>query len=308
LKISHLRGEILVFTSAFFFATTGVLAKLIILGGNISALRLTQVRIGGTFLLLLVYLLVSDRSSLKVTRKEIPNLILMGIIGIAGVQALYFFAVTRMPVSITLVIEFTAPIWIALFIRYFKKQIVKPLMWWGIGTAFSGLVLVMEIWNGLKLDTLGVIATFLDALCLSFYYLRSEATVKTRSGISLLTFVFGFATLFFAIIQPIWTFPTEILTKQLSLHDLSPGNFIIGWQLIGILIVFGSIIPYIFVTYGLKYIPASQGSVIAMTEPVIAGAIAWVVLSEALTPVQLLGGFTVLFGIYLTEKSRQSAD
>lgn len=307
MKLKNLRGEILVFASASFFATTGVLAKLIILGGNISALRLTQVRIGGTFTLLLAYLLLSDRSALKVTRKEIPNLILMGIIGIAGVQALYFFAVTRMPVSITLVIEFTAPIWIALFIRFYKKQIVRPLMWWGIGTAFSGLVLVMEIWNGLKLDTLGVITTFLDALCLSFYYIRSEATVKNRSGLSLLTFVFGFATLFFAIIQPIWTFPTEIFTTKLSLQDLSPGHFIIGWQLIGILIVFGSIIPYIFVTYGLKYIPAAQGSVIAMTEPVIAGAIAWIVLSEALSLIQLLGGFTVLFGIYLTEKSRQSS-
>lgn len=299
-------GEILVISSAFFFATTGVIAKLIIAGG-ISPVRLTQIRTTGVFIALLIFLLITNRQALRVTRKELPNLISMGIIGIAGVQAFYFFAVTRMPVSITLVIEFTAPIWIALFIRFFRKQIVKPMMWWGIGTALAGLLLVTEIWSGLKLDGIGVIAAFIDALFLAYYFLRLEATVKIRNGLSLLVYVFGFAALSLAIVQPPWTFPFEIFTTQLSLEELSPGNVIVGWQLIGILIIFGSIIPYIFITYGVKNIPASQASVIAMLEPVIAGGIAWLVLSEALTPLQIVGGATVLVGIYLTERARQGA-
>ena len=282
------------------------MAKLIIAGG-ISPVRLTQIRTTGVFIALLLFLLITNREALKVTRRELPNLILMGIIGIAGVQAFYFFAVTRMPVSITLVIEFTAPIWIAIFIRFFRKQIVKPMMWWGIGTALAGLLLVTEIWQGLKLDGIGVIAAFIDALCLAYYFLRLESTVKTRNGLSLLVYVFGFAALSLAIVQPPWSFPTEIFTAQLSLEDLSPGNYIVGWQLIAILIIFGSIVPYIFVTYGVKNIPASQASVIAMLEPVIAGGIAWLVLSEALTPLQIIGGATVLAGIYLTERARQGA-
>lgn len=282
------------------------MAKLIIAGG-ISPVRLTQIRTTGVFIALLLFLLITNREALKVTRKELPNLILMGIIGIAGVQAFYFFAVTRMPVSITLVIEFTAPIWIAIFIRFFRKQIVKPMMWWGIGTALAGLLLVTEIWQGLKLDGIGVIAAFIDALCLAYYFLRLESTVKTRNGLSLLVYVFGFAALSLAIVQPPWSFPTEIFSAQLSLEDLSPGNYIVGWQLIAILIIFGSIVPYIFVTYGVKNIPASQASVIAMLEPVIAGGIAWLVLSEALTPLQIIGGATVLAGIYLTERARQGA-
>ena len=297
-------GELLVISSAFFFATTGVLAKLIIAGG-ISPVRLTQIRTTGVFIALLLFLLITNRQALRVTRKELPNLLMMGLFGIAGVQAFYFFAVTRMPVSITLVIEFTAPIWIAFFIRFFRHQIVKPLMWWGIGTALAGLLLVTEIWSGLKLDGIGVIAAFIDALFLAYYFVRLEATVKIRDGLSLLVYVFGFAALALAIVQPLWSFPTEIFSAQLSLEELSPGNYIVGWQLIGILIVFGSIMPYLFITYGVKQIPASQASVIAMLEPVIAGGIAWIVLSEALTPLQILGGATVLVGIYLTERARQ---
>jgi drug/metabolite transporter (DMT)-like permease len=305
--VRRFTGEILVVSSAFFFATTGVIAKLIIAGG-ISPVRLTQIRTTGVFLALLLFLLITNRQALRVTRKELPNLFMMGLFGIAGVQAFYFFAVTRMPVSITLVIEFTAPIWIALFIRFFRHHIVKPMMWWGIGTALAGLLLVTEIWSGLKLDGLGVIAAFIDALFLAYYFLRLEATVKIRDGLSLLVYVFGFAALSLAIMQPIWSFPTEIFTAQLSLEELSPGNYIIGWQLIAILIVFGSILPYLFITYGVKRIPASQASVIAMLEPVIAGGIAWLVLSEALTPLQIIGGATVLAGIYLTELSRVGAD
>jgi len=299
-------GELLVISSAFFFATTGVLAKLIIAGG-ISPVRLTQIRTTGVFIALLLFVLITNRQALRVTRKELPNLLMMGLFGIAGVQAFYFFAVTRMPVSITLVIEFTAPIWIAIFIRFFRHQIVKPLMWWGIGTALAGLLLVTEIWSGLKLDGIGVIAAFVDAIFLAYYFVRLEATVKIRDGLSLLVYVFGFAALALAIVQPLWSFPTEIFTAQLSLEELSPGNYIVGWQLIGILIVFGSIMPYLFITYGVKQIPASQASVIAMLEPVIAGCIAWIVLSEALTPLQILGGATVLVGIYLTERARQEA-
>lgn len=235
-------GEIFVVSSAFFFATTGVIAKLIIAGG-ISPVRLTQIRTTGVFLALLLFLLITNRQALRVTRKELPNLFMMGLFGIAGVQAFYFFAVTRMPVSITLVIEFTAPIWIALFIRFFRHHIVKPMMWWGIGTALAGLLLVTEIWSGLKLDGLGVIAAFIDALFLAYYFIRLEATVKIRDGLSLLVYVFGFAALSLAIMQPIWSFPTEIFTAQLSLEELSPGNYIIGWQLIAILIIFGSILP-----------------------------------------------------------------
>lgn len=301
------RGEIMVFASAFFFATTGVLAKLIISGG-INPVQLTQIRAIGTFCFLFLFVIATNRNSLKVRKHELPNLILTGVIGMASVQALYFFAVTRMPISITLVIEFTAPIWIALFIRFFRKQVVRPLMWWGIGTALFGLILVTEIWSGLKLDAIGVIATFIDALCLSFYYLKSEEIVKSRSGMSLLVYAFGSASIFLAIIQPVWLFPTEIFAAQISLQELNSGLFVYGWQLIGALIIFGSILPYILITYGLKYIPASQGSVIAMSEPVIAGGIAWVVLGESLSNIQLMGGLTVLFGIYLTELARQGAD
>ena len=296
-------GEILVVSSALFFATSGVIAKLIIAGG-ISPVRLTQIRTTGVFIVLLIFLLITNRKSLRVTRKELPNLALMGIFGIAGVQAFYFFAVTRMPVSITLVIEFTAPIWIAIYIRYFRKEMVKPMMWWGIGSALAGLLLVTEIWQGLRLDGLGVIAAFIDALFLAYYFVRLEVTVKMRDGLSLLVYVFGFATLLLAIVQPIWLFPREIFTSELSLEELSPGNYIVGWELIGILIIFGSIVPYLFITYGVKRIPASQASVIAMLEPVIAGGIAWLVLSEALTPLQIIGGATVLAGIYLTERAR----
>ena len=300
------KGIIALFIAALAFSVNGIVSKLVLEAG-LSPWRLAEVRSTGAFAFFLIYLLIFKRSALKFDIKALPEMLVYGIVGYAGVQFFYFVAIVRMPVSVGLIIEFTAPIWIAIFIRFFRHQIVKPLMWWGIGTALAGLLLVTEIWSGLKLDGIGVIAAFIDAIFLAYYFVRLEATVKIRDGLSLLVYVFGFAALALAIVQPLWSFPTEIFTAQLSLEELSPGNYIVGWQLIGILIVFGSITPYLFITYGVKQIPASQASVIAMLEPVIAGGIAWIVLSEALTPLQILGGATVLVGIYLTERARQEA-
>ena len=66
----------------------------------------------------------------------------------------------------------------------------------------------------------------------------------------------------------------------------------------------GTVIPFALAMKSLAYITAAQASTIGMTEPLIASIIAWIVLSEVLTPVQIAGGAIVLAGVYLAERSR----
>ena len=115
------KGELLLFASAFLFAASGIPAKLL-LAQDLSAFRLTQVRCFGAFVLLVTFLLIRNRRSLLITKKEIPFLLAYGIIGFALVQSAYFFAISRMELSIALVIEFTAPIWITFYVRYIQKR------------------------------------------------------------------------------------------------------------------------------------------------------------------------------------------
>ena len=138
------RHELYLILGAFLFAVNGIPAKLV-LGSALDSLRLTQIRTLGGFLILLIWLLIRDPASLKVSRKEIPLLIAFGLIGFAGVNTFYFLSIHRLKVSIALLIEFTSPIWIALYLRYVRKVQVSYLMWWGLGISLAGLALLAQV-------------------------------------------------------------------------------------------------------------------------------------------------------------------
>jgi len=300
------RAEFLLISAAMGFALGGIAAK-VLREANMDAFRLTQIRTSSAALILLAYILLKDKSQLKATRSEIKDLIIFGVIGIAAVTSFYFFAIKYLYVSVALIIEFTAPIWIVLYLKFIKKKSVPPTMWVGITFAFSGLILISQIWSGSSLHPLGVFVAFLDALALALYFIFADRLSQTRSSISLITWGMSVAAIFFALILPWWNFPFEFLTDTYSLQgELSaysaPGGALILW-----IVVIGTVIPYLLTVTAIRELSASASSVIGMIEPIFAGAIAWWLLSEAFTTIQLIGCAVVLIGIYFADKARNVA-
>jgi drug/metabolite transporter (DMT)-like permease len=76
------------------------------------------------------------------------------------------------------------------------------------------------------------------------------------------------------------------------------------WALTLWMVVMGTVVPFVLAMKSLAYVTAAQASTIGMTEPLIASIIAWIVLAEVLTPLQIAGGAIVLVGVYLAERSR----
>jgi drug/metabolite transporter (DMT)-like permease len=300
------RGELFLLAGALLFSFNGIVSKLV-LTSSLSALNLAQVRSTGAFIILFLLIFFRSREKLRVTRKELPQLAFFGVIGIAAVQFLYFMAISRMHVSFALIIEFTAPIWIVLWIKYVKKRFVPTDMWIAIFLAFIGLLFIAQVWKGRTLDTIGLIAAFLDAIALSIYFLMGEKLTKTRDIQSLTFFGFAFATLTWLIILPIWKFPFEVFGERINMQGIFAGYDSYGWVLIVWIIIFGTIIPYLFVITGIKTLSASTSSVIGMLEPVLVGILAWWWLREAWLPLQILGGVLVLIGIYIADRARLKA-
>jgi drug/metabolite transporter (DMT)-like permease len=288
------------------FALGGIAAK-VLREANMDAFRLTQIRTSSAALILLAYILLKDKSQLKATRSEIKDLIIFGVIGIAAVTSFYFFAIKYLYVSVALIIEFTAPIWIVLYLKFVKKKSVPPTMWVGITFAFSGLILISQIWSGSSLHPLGVFVAFLDALALALYFIFADRLSQTRSSISLITWGMSVAAIFFALILPWWNFPFEFLTDTYSLQGELSAYSAPGWALILWIVVIGTVIPYLLTVTAIRELSASTSSVIGMIEPIFAGAIAWWLLSEAFTTIQLIGCAVVLIGIYFADKARNVA-
>lgn len=304
--LAKYKGEILTLLGAVFFSFNGIVAKLILTDG-VSSMRLTQVRCGGAFIILGSYIFLRYREKLRTTRAELPHLAVYGVVGFLAVQALYFVAITRLHVSIGLIMEFTAPIWIVLWLRYVKKKYVPPLMWIAIFMAFSGLVLIAQVWKGSTLDPIGVIAALADGIMLATFFLLGEKLSATRDVESLMVYGFGFASLALAITMPLWSFPTEIFTQSMNLQGRFAAYSVSGWVLIAWVIIMGTIVPYLLVVNGIKLLSASTSSVMGMAEPVLAGVFAWIWLSENWSGIQLIGGVVVITGIVLADKARTAA-
>ena len=297
------RAEFLVISASMGFALGGVAAK-VLREADMDAFRLTQIRSTGAGLILLAFAIIKGKDQLRARKEEIKDLILFGIIGVAAVTSFYFFAIKYLFVSVALIIEFTASIWIALYLKFVKKKHISPIMWLGIACAFFGLILVSQIWSGSTLHPLGVAVAFADAFALSYYFITAERLTQTRSSLSLMTWGIGVAAIFWAIILPWWSFPFEYLTDSYSLSgNLSEYNAP-GWALLLWIVIIGTVIPYLLTVTGIRELSAGTSSVIGMIEPIFAGVIAWIILNEALSGVQLIGCAVVLLGIYLADKAK----
>jgi len=297
------RAEFLLISASMGFALGGVAAK-VLREANMDAFRLTQIRSTGAALILLTFAIIKGKDQLRARRDELKDLIIFGVVGVAAVTSFYFFAIKYLFVSVALIIEFTASIWIALYLKFVKKKHISPIMWVGIACAFSGLILVSQIWSSSSLSPIGVLAALADAIALSYYFLTADRLTQTRSSLSLMTWGIGVAAIFWTIILPWWNFPFEYLTKSFSLSGNLSNHSAPGWALILWIIIVGTVIPYLLTVTGIRELSAGTSSVIGMIEPIFAGVIAWILLNEALTGIQLIGCVVVLFGIYLADKAR----
>ena len=273
---------------------------------GLSALRLTQIRTIGAFLVLFLYVYLKNKKSLRINRKELPILIAFGLFGFAAVNLFYFLAIQKLNVGVALIIEFTAPIWIALWMRFIQKKVVSKLMWWGLVVGLTGLVLIAQVWRGLTLDGLGVTFALLDALALALYFLVGEKLVGVKSSEATMAWGLGISSAFFGIIQPWWSFPFAELGRVVDLSGRLAGISIPAYYLILWIIVLGTAVPYFLVLNGLRGLSAATSSSIGMLEPVFGGIFAWIFLYEKLTFIQSVGAVVVLIGIYLANRARIS--
>jgi drug/metabolite transporter (DMT)-like permease len=300
------RSEILLTLAAIMFASNGIASKLL-LNDYISAWRLAQVRSISTFIILAAYIAWRAPKTLRITKREVPRLAALGAIGIAAVNGAYFLAISRMHVSIALLIEFTAPVWIVLYLRYVRKKHVPNEMWAALFLALLGLAFVAQVWQGLTLDGIGVLAALGAAFALAFFFLAGEGITAHRDIQSVTMWGFGFAALTWSLLMPIWTFPFDVFTVSIPLEGALDGYSAPGWALILYVVLIGTVVPYLFTLNGLRNLSASTTSAFGMLEPIFAGAVAWFWFSESWTAIQLLGGVIVIAGIYMADRARSAA-
>jgi drug/metabolite transporter (DMT)-like permease len=297
-------GYAMVLTAASLWAVNGVISKVIIESGGVSAQRLTEVRTTGAFLLLVAALALGRPATLRVRRSEIGVLLVFGILGLAFVQWLYFEAISRLDIGVALLIQYVAPVLVALWARLVYHEAVRHRIWAALALSILGIALLVELWNGLTLDGLGVAASLGSAATFAVYVLSAERAVTKRDPLSLVCYGFLLASIFWAIFQPWSSFPVELVDDTTSLLGRVEHLSLPVWVLMAWMVVLGTIVPFALLAASLRHIPASRAAITAMFEPVAATILAFAWLGEALTAFQLVGALVVLTAIVLAQTAR----
>jgi len=298
-----LLGYAMVLAATCMWGINGTVSKAILSSG-LSSLRLTEVRSTGAALALGTALLVARPRLLRIRRGELLFLAVFGILGLALVQWLYFFAIHRLQIGIALIIQYLAPVLIALWARFVAKEPVRRRIWVALVLALGGLSLVVDLWHGFSLDTLGTAAALGAAIAFALYILLAEHAVGRRDPVSLLCLGFAVAAVFWAVIQPWWSFPAGLVDDRVRLDGVLLATTTPIWLLMLTMIVVGTILPFLLLVGALRHVSATRVGVTAMFEPVAGALVAYAWLGESLSAAQLTGGAVVLGGILLAQTSR----
>jgi len=295
-------GYAMVAVAATLFAVNGTVSK-VILGSGISSGQLTAVRCAGALIGLALIGAATRPRSLRVRTGDLPVLIALGI-ALAVVQWAYFFAIHRLDIGIALLIQFVAPIFVALWARFVFHEPVRRRIWAALALSVAGLTLIVEIWHGGRLSGPGVAACGLAAISLAAYFLIAEHGVRRRDPVSLSAWAFLFATIFWSLLAPWWTFPGRRVDDHVSLLGNLASTHVHLWLLMLWMVVLGGVVPFGLIVSALRHISATRVGITAMLEPVVAIVVAWAWLGESLRPVQLSGAALTLLGIGLAQTAR----
>jgi drug/metabolite transporter (DMT)-like permease len=298
-------GYALVLTGAVLFILNAGVARATIRGG-IDPGTLTTVRVTGSAVVYALWALVADRSALRPPRGRMLGwMVVLGVVGVALLQWTYLVAIDRLPIGIALLLEYTAPVLIALWARFVAHEPVGRAIWPALGLALGGLALVAQVWQGLAFDGLGVLAGLGAAVCFATFYLVGEHGISERDPLWVVLWSFLIASVALNVVWPITDVTADDLTRQVSLGGELSDVVVAGWVLLAWIVVLGSVLPFGLSVAALRHLPATVVSVVSMAEPIGVAALGWVWFGESLSPVQLLGGVAVLAGILLAQRARQ---
>jgi drug/metabolite transporter (DMT)-like permease len=277
-------GYLLAAVAALMFAVNGSLARYL-LDDGVSAAHLSQLRVTVAFVLLAGALVLVDRRRLRIARADVPRMAWLGLAGVAIVQLSYFLAIERLPISVALVIQFTGPLMVLLWLWLAHGRRLRPSLYGAVALSVAGSALVVEIYDAGSIDGLGVVFALVAAVTFAIYLVGFERAGHSYDAFTTLTWGLGFATLFWLLVSPPWTFPLGDFDGTRS-AALAVG-----------VVVIGTLAPFLLNVTALRHLPAARVGVVATLEPPLAAIVAWVVHGEALAGIQIAGGLMVIAAV-----------
>ncbi|MFI9151244.1 EamA family transporter [Streptomyces sp. NPDC053367] len=284
--------------SALAFGGSGVAAKPLIEAG-LDPLHVVWLRVAGAALVMLP-LAVRHRA---LPRSRPALLAGFGLLAVAGVQACYFAAISRIPVGVALLVEYLAPALVLGWVRFVQRRPVTRAAALGVVLAVGGLACVVEVWAGLGFDALGLVLALGAACCQVGYFVLSDQGSDSGEdapdplGVIAYGLLIGAAVL--TVVARPWGMEWSVLGGTADMDGTAvPAVLLLAW-----IVLIATVVAYVTGVLSVRRLSPQVAGVVACLEAVIATVLAWVLLGEHLSAPQILGGVVVLVGAFIAQSS-----
>lgn len=285
--------------SSVCFGSSGPFAKTLIHAG-LSPLQAVWLRVAGAAVILVpMTLALRGFGGFRAARRGLPLLVVFGITGVAGCQACYFVAAARLPVGVAILLEYTGPVLVVAWLRFVRRTPVARSAAAGVAVALAGVACVVQVWAGLRLDGIGLLAGLGAAASQAAYFLIAKRMTADTDPLVLTSagFIVGTAALT-ALAAP-WSFPWRLLPADVTIAgQTAPAWLVAAW-----IIVVSTAIAYVTSVLAVRRLPAPVAAAVSYPEAVAAAAFAWLILGERLAAVQIAGGLIVLVGAFVAQRA-----
>jgi drug/metabolite transporter (DMT)-like permease len=278
--------------SALTFGLSGALARPLLESGW-SAGAVTLLRVGGAAALVAPFAVVALSGQWGALRRNAGLVVTYGVLAVAGAQFCYFSAVSHMQVGPALLIEYTAPAAVVVWLWLRQGQRPGPVTLIGAGLAALGLVLVLDLLSGANLSVPGVLWALAAMVGAAAYFVISADESKGLPPLALAGggLVVGAAAL--ALLGLIGLLPLHSASTSVEYS----GATVAPWVPLVLLALVTAAIAYTTGIAAIRRLGSRVASFVALTE-VLSGVLwAWLLLDELPRAVQLLGGVLILAGV-----------
>jgi len=284
----HLRGVLLASVACILWGISGVAAStLFTMSPEVTALWLTQVRMISAGIILLVFGQVIGIKPFEIWRQRGTALrvVSYGLLGLVPVQLCYFEAVKVGNAPVATIIQFLGPFIISIYFLVFKHVTPTRPEAMGMAIAFIGTLLIVTHGhlNSLAISPVVLFWGGLSAIGVATNTLIPRPLLPKFGAVSVTGWGLLVAGICLNAFGPVWQ---EHVTLSWA-----------GWSMIGIIIVFGTVIPFLMFAHALGYILPTTASLLDAFEPLSATVFSVMFLNVQLTKFDLIGGALVILAV-----------
>ncbi len=294
----HLQGSRaglgLALFSALAFSTSGALAKSLIDASWSPAAAVTA-RISIAALVLAVPGLMSMRGRWHILRRESAMVVAYGLIAVAGAQLFYFNAIQTLPVGVALMLEYLGIVLVVAWMWIRHGQRPRRLTLGGSAAALTGLALVLGVIGHVRLDLVGVLWGLGAGVGLATYFVVGSHSSEDLPPMALASGGMAIGAAVLLALGGVGALPMHATFGTVSVagHRVSWVLPIVGLSLVA------AVIAYVAGIAAARILGAKLASFVGLAEVIFAVLIAWLLLGQLPTAVQLIGGALIVAGIAL---------